>query len=97
MLEPEIDAADLALITQKWEVLTGKYYNAALPFNPHFPPAAWDGAEWHRDTKTGNMRCSHVLDKEDCRQLLWAIDTDIECVGDRRSVFVKRVRDNCSF
>ncbi len=89
MLEPEIDPGDLQLIVDKWHVLSGRFYNAMLPYNAHFPPPVWSDCEWTRD-ESGAMRCTYVIDKEDCRRLLWAIDTDIECVGDRRSVFVKR-------
>ncbi len=88
MVEPNIDAADLQLISDKWAVLTGKYFNPAFTFNPHFPAPVFEGCVWERDAVTGVLRCSYVIDKEDCRQLLWAIDEDINSVGDRKPFFV---------
>jgi hypothetical protein len=88
MLEPDIDSGDLELIFAKWAEFTGKFYNPALPYNPRYPPPVFE-CTWTRDS-AGNLKCDYVIDKEDCRQLLWAIDTDIECIGARRSIFVKK-------
>ena len=86
MVEPNIDSADLQLIADKWGVLTGKYFNPAFAFNPHFPAPVFEGCVWER--VDGQLRCNYTLNKEDCRQLLWAIDEDIISVGDRKPFFV---------
>lgn len=69
-LEPEIPSEDAELIERKWEQFTGRYRQPSDPL-PKFQDATWE-----RTAGTWNLRCTHMLSKEDCRQLLWAIDED---------------------
>lgn len=62
MREPDIDAADFARILAKWHDFTARFGGT-----PRFAGAVWTAVD----------RCSYVLDKEDCRELLWSIDEEI--------------------
>lgn len=66
--EPDIPEEDLRLIDRKWEEFTGKYRLPTDPA-PRFPDAKY---EWGVNGRS----CTYVLTKEDCRELLWAIDAD---------------------
>ena len=69
MLEPEISATDMQQITDEWHTLTGRYDRSSEP--------VFIGAEWYWDSDW-QQRCDYVLNRDQCRQLLWGIDTEIQ-------------------
>ena len=81
MLEPAIDEGDLRLILAQYDEFTNKYLT-----NPN---AVWADAEWKRNDR-GALVCNRIIDKEDCRQLLWAIDERRARVEGAKPVFVKK-------
>jgi hypothetical protein len=70
-LEPTIVTADFNAIQSMWEELTGRFHDPDHP-NDAFPPPLFVGAVWRR--RGIGYLCDFMLDKEDCRKLLWAID-----------------------
>jgi len=81
--EPCIEENDWQRIVAKWEEFTGKFRGDNEPL-PRFKTACWTR------NANGSLACDYVLDKEDCRQLLWAIDGDLKRIGDGKPVFVKK-------
>lgn len=80
MLEPGIPASDMQEIERAYEHFTDKW--GLRGGETIFP-----GAKWTR-TERG-LSCSYVIDKEDCRKLLWHIDADRKSTG-RKPYFVKK-------
>lgn len=62
MREPEIDEQHMRIIRERWDHMRGRFADHN-GINPN-----GSAARWSRD---------HILDKEDCRQLLWSIDNNV--------------------
>ncbi len=81
--EPDFVEGDSQRIEEKWQQLSG--YFGGIERHARFANVNWErGVD-------GAMRTvpRFVLDKEDCRAILWSIDSDIETAGGKPT-FVKR-------
>lgn len=73
--EPEIDYYDMERIRDKWDEFRGKFAD------PNCDDEFLRNQKWPKD---------HVMDKDNCRTVLWAIDCDIPKFGGTKPYFVKK-------
>lgn len=90
MLEPGIPVDDMQRICEAYEFIAGRYEDGFHPKSKIHERFKHLAGTWLRD-KYGCVRPNprHVLDKEDCRAILWSIDRDIAESGSGKQVFVK--------
>lgn len=69
--EPEIPSSDFEQIEQRWKQFTGELWEFGIGQSPK-----WSDASWSFDAHRVR-RCSRILSKEDCRQILWSIDEEL--------------------
>lgn len=95
MREPAIPAEDWREIVAAFEHFTDKWGVLGR--------VEFVGAKWERDILGGpsasgrvhsSLRCNYVIGKDDCRRLLWHIDSQLDALG-RKPYFV--VSYSCAF
>ena len=79
-LEPSIEQCDWNGIKKQWQIFTG-FYDEDTP--------KFVGARWFRESEFGTLKCSYVLRKEDCREILHTIDKQ-RTINGQRPYFVKK-------